>query len=153
LVETIKSEVAQRDWALREWATLRRLKLEELLAKNADGDDFLDRLRDRTLEGEQLTDRRPDAEMETLMTLYFPELRDEVKDYSRCFSQQVLIGREATFAIMQSIKAVPFDRAKHQAIQDKYINDLKPLWDETSTANKQLKAAAARLVQGIMGIA
>jgi hypothetical protein len=31
LVETIKSEVSQRDWAQREWTNLRRVKLEALL--------------------------------------------------------------------------------------------------------------------------
>jgi hypothetical protein len=32
VVETIKSEVGQRDWAQREWTNLRRMKLEALLA-------------------------------------------------------------------------------------------------------------------------
>src|SRR5262245_52346586 len=31
-VEDIKSEISQRDWARREWANLRRIKLEALLA-------------------------------------------------------------------------------------------------------------------------
>jgi hypothetical protein len=31
--EGIKSEVSQRDWAQREWTTLRRVKLESLLEK------------------------------------------------------------------------------------------------------------------------
>jgi hypothetical protein len=31
--ETIKSEPGQRDWAAREWANLRRVKIEELPGK------------------------------------------------------------------------------------------------------------------------
>jgi hypothetical protein len=51
LVETIKSEFGQRDWASREWATLRRVKLEELVAKNADCDEYLYRSRSKAIAG------------------------------------------------------------------------------------------------------
>src|SRR5258707_13134082 len=43
LVETIKSEVGQRDWASREWTNLRRIKLEELLEKMHESTAMLDR--------------------------------------------------------------------------------------------------------------
>src|SRR6476619_6060836 len=33
LVETIKSEVAQKDWAQREWTSIRSLKLDALIEK------------------------------------------------------------------------------------------------------------------------
>src|SRR5262249_61677006 len=46
LVETIKSEVSQRDWTQREWTTLRRIKLEALLEKLHEGEVYLDRRRD-----------------------------------------------------------------------------------------------------------
>jgi len=36
LVETIKAEVGQKDWAQREWTNLRRTKLEALLEKMHD---------------------------------------------------------------------------------------------------------------------
>src|SRR5262249_58022566 len=41
-VETIKSEVAQKDWAQREWTNLRRTKLEALLEKMHDCEAYLD---------------------------------------------------------------------------------------------------------------
>src|SRR5262252_4432820 len=51
-VETIKSEVAQKDWAQREWTNLRRTKLEALLEKMHDCLAFLDQLRRRAVKGE-----------------------------------------------------------------------------------------------------
>src|SRR5262245_32814719 len=42
LVETIKAEVGQKDWARREWANLRRTKLEELIEKMHDCLVFID---------------------------------------------------------------------------------------------------------------
>jgi ABC-type phosphate/phosphonate transport system permease subunit len=53
LVETIKSEVSQRDWAKREWANLRRLKLEQLLEQVDDRDHYRDLIRTNALGGTQ----------------------------------------------------------------------------------------------------
>jgi hypothetical protein len=44
LVETIRSEVGQKDWARREWTNLRRIKLEELMEKMHECETYLDRL-------------------------------------------------------------------------------------------------------------
>jgi hypothetical protein len=58
LIETIKSEVSQRDWAQREWTNLRRTKLEELMEKTHDCLAFLDQLRVRAVKGEFETGER-----------------------------------------------------------------------------------------------
>src|SRR5262249_17746595 len=44
LVETIKAEVGQKDWAQREWTNLRRTKLEALLEKMHDCETYLHEL-------------------------------------------------------------------------------------------------------------
>ncbi|GEP61531.1 hypothetical protein [Reyranella soli] len=41
IVERVKSELAQRDWAAREWANLRRVKLEELVGKASECREYL----------------------------------------------------------------------------------------------------------------
>jgi hypothetical protein len=51
LVETIKSEVSHHDWAQRERTTLRRIKLEALLEKMHECEDYLDRRRNTAMEG------------------------------------------------------------------------------------------------------
>jgi hypothetical protein len=58
LVETIKSEVSQHDWAQRERTTLRRLKLEALLEKVHECEDYLDRRRDMAVEGKAAVPER-----------------------------------------------------------------------------------------------
>jgi hypothetical protein len=82
-VETIKSEVGQRDWAQREWTNLRRIKLEALLEKTHECEVYLDRQRDSAFEGNVMTpERDPIGELETLAALYFrdfPKLKSEVE--------------------------------------------------------------------------
>jgi hypothetical protein len=153
LVETIKSEVAQRDWVLREWVTLRRVKLEELIAKNADCDAYLDRVRENAIDGERFSEVRPDADMHTLMILYFPELKDEVEERCRCFVQQLMVGSRVAYDVLQLKQNSPFDSAKYATIHGKYLDELKPLRAQSFTADRRLKEAAAKLVQQIVGIA
>jgi len=45
LVETIKSEVGQKDWAQREWTNLRRTKLEALPTALHDCEAYIERCR------------------------------------------------------------------------------------------------------------
>jgi hypothetical protein len=52
LVEGIKSEVSQRDWAQREWTNLRRVKLEALIEKMHEREAFLKVQRRKALDGE-----------------------------------------------------------------------------------------------------
>jgi hypothetical protein len=40
LVETVRTEVSQKDWMKREWLNLRRIKLEALVEKLNDVDEF-----------------------------------------------------------------------------------------------------------------
>jgi|SRR5262249_8710422 len=71
LVETIKAEVGQKDWAAREWINLRRTKLEALLEKMHDCEVYLDVLRKRCVDGEEVPrDRDPMSELDTIATLY-----------------------------------------------------------------------------------
>jgi hypothetical protein len=95
-VETIKSEVAQKnDWARREWANLRRIKLEALLEKVHECGVHLSRLYDPAYEGKPAT---PEAdcisEADVLAALYFPELKSEADRFTlSCREQRVLIGK------------------------------------------------------------
>jgi hypothetical protein len=78
-VETIKSEIGQRDWARREWTNLRRVKLEALLEKMHECEDYLNRRRALAGAGKAATpERTPINELDALGALYFPELKSEV---------------------------------------------------------------------------
>jgi len=76
LVETIKAEVGQKEWARREWGNLRRTKLEALLDKMHDCEVYRDRLRHKTFYIGISTDpesceRDPVSELSTIAELYF----------------------------------------------------------------------------------
>jgi hypothetical protein len=78
LVEDIKSEVGQGDWARREWTNLRRIKLEALLEKMHECEVYLDRRRNSAYEGEPAKPERDCiSELDALAALYFRELRSE----------------------------------------------------------------------------
>ena len=78
IVETIKSEVSQLDWAQRERATLRRLKLEALLEKMHECEVSLDRRLDMAVEGKAAPPERDYLkELDAMATLYLPELKSE----------------------------------------------------------------------------
>src|SRR5215510_4710397 len=69
LVEAIQSEVSQKDWSRREWANLRRAKLEELLKVAHDCEDFRKRYRTNCMEGVHTPEHDPDSELETIAAL------------------------------------------------------------------------------------
>jgi hypothetical protein len=89
LVENIKSEVSQRDWAQREWTNLRRIKLEALLEKMHDCKAFLNVQRRKAIKGEiEAQERDKWSELDDIGTLYFRELRNEVDNFSnKCIEQ------------------------------------------------------------------
>jgi hypothetical protein len=69
LVETIKADVGQRDWAAREWTNLRRVKLEELLNKVGDCDAFCERQYHHILDtGSIPTERDFGSELDMITT-------------------------------------------------------------------------------------
>jgi hypothetical protein len=57
LVETVKTEINQKELARREWRNLRCVKLEQLLAKKHDCDDYLEQMRSNAFERKGLAMR------------------------------------------------------------------------------------------------
>jgi hypothetical protein len=101
MVETIKSDVGQKDWAKREWTNLSRIKLETLLDKMHDCEVYLNVLRDKCVAGEEVhRGRDPLSELETITTLYFRELRPEVDKFVREGHTQVAAALKLRHARM-----------------------------------------------------
>jgi len=79
LVETIKAEVGQKDWAQREWTNLRRTKLEVLLETMHDCETYLDQLSSRAIKDDYEAGKRdPAGPLVAIGALYFPELENEI---------------------------------------------------------------------------
>ena len=76
--EEVRSAIAQSDWAAREWRTIRRIKLEELLLAAYALDQWLDLQRSKWLHGAEVdVDGKPMDKIKLLATLYFPDLQPE----------------------------------------------------------------------------
>jgi hypothetical protein len=59
MVGTIKSELAQKDWARREWTNLRRIKLEELLSQTDECGPYFQRQRASAFIGDLSNEQDP----------------------------------------------------------------------------------------------
>jgi hypothetical protein len=147
LVETIKAEVGQRDWAKREWTNLRRTKLEALLSSMHDCESYLDRLRTKAISGEGLTpERDPMDELNAIAALYLPELRGAVVNYSVACRKLLSIGLH----LRQEVLHAGTDIAARQKAYDKHSANwsLKEVLD----TREALKTAARALLVEIMGV-
>jgi hypothetical protein len=144
LVETIKSEVGQKDWTRREWTNLRRIKLELLLQRLHDCDDYLDRSRSAALAGNTSAERDPRDELDTIVALYFPELKLEEIAFSLPYMEEkgliLQLGQE-----MQKAGSDP-------AVRDQIFQRFPGKWSEQYAARRQaskklVKAARTLLVE------
>jgi hypothetical protein len=145
LVEAIKSDVGQKDWVAREWRSLRRSKLEELLEKKHDCDEYLDHYRTSVIDRKNFEARDQIAALETIVDLYFPELKKEASAYiALCRAQVGLHARYLVQGLRLGKQATP------QPIVDQYLHDLERL--KLDEADQNLRAASANLLRTIMGV-
>jgi hypothetical protein len=148
LVENVKAEVGQKDWAAREWRNTRRTKLEEVLVKMHDCDEFADRFRTTSLEGVTYNERDPVGELETLGILYFPELKDEVFGYAAAHRQHIVAGSVLANELIRDRT----DLAKREVHYAAYMSGYQDRLSATSVAQRKLNSAARRLLVQIVGI-
>jgi hypothetical protein len=147
LVETIKSDVSQRDWARREWINLRRSKLEELLNLAHDCSAYLKRQHLGALDGKVFEEADPLGKVETIATLYFPEVANETYTFG-------LVCRERGSANLTLAHEVIGAKAANdpdamQAAIDKYKVQMTPA---VARADRELKQAARKLLVEILNL-
>jgi hypothetical protein len=149
LVETIKSEVAQKDWAQREWTTLRRTKLEALLEKMHNCNLYLERLRDKSVLGEDLAERERDpfSELDTIVGLYFPELLLYVVNFRREGQTQVTAAHK-----FRRILTSTDNEEVIQQRRNEYFAWCQDHAAKLIGASTELTFAARRLLVSIMGV-
>jgi hypothetical protein len=138
MVETIREEIRQEDWINREWANLRRMKLETLLTKVHDCEHFLDQLHNATLKDH----RDPMPELEVVTTLYFPELKIEVEAYlDQCRAKRISVSEPSSQA--GKLDALLLSTQKIGP----HVNQT-----EFEAARDRLSTAARNLTTQIMGV-
>jgi hypothetical protein len=138
---------APGNWAQREWTNLRRIKLEALLEKTHECEDYLDRRLNTALEGKAAIPERDYVnELDVIATLYFPELKNEVDQFvGICRAQHIPI-----IELGQAVLGAKGDGTAFQAA----VKNFKSQWDASklSAARHALTAAARSLVERIMNV-
>jgi hypothetical protein len=147
LVETIKSEVGQRDWARREWTNLLRLKLEALFDKMHKCEADLERRRLAVFNRSPLERERDYlSELDTISSLYLPELVIE----TAAFSRECRSGHIAVLRLDQALYNAGDDGAARKRAYD----DFNETWgsEERLRVREALRDAARTFLKGIMGV-
>lgn len=151
MVETIKSEVGQRDWAEREWKNLRRRKLETLFDKIQECDADLERRHLALRQGAPLKEERDYINeliipLETISTLYLPELSIQTNEfYSQCLN-----AHSALLALDQALR----DAGGDSAARERAYDDFNNTWQAQGrlSARWALQDAARTFLERIMGV-
>jgi hypothetical protein len=146
IVETVRSEFAQRDWATREWANLRRVKIEELLGKVNECREYLAEHSRAAYDGQELPKGDPINDLETIAVLYFPELKDETKGFLERHRLLVHEGRKLKMILPRGGEEAK--KRKSEFASKAAITDVR----ESSKASEKLTEAARELLEKIMGV-
>ena len=148
LVETIKSEVSQRDWAKREWANLRRLKLEQLLEQVDDRDHYRDLIRTNALGGNSIEARDPISAVDMLTILYFLELASQVQEY---FKLHLAYVASAHKLLLDTLTAGT-DLVERQKVADLFLSTLHQRATKLALATDAIQRAARKVLLEITGL-
>ena len=149
LTEKIKAEVGQLDWT-QEWTNFRRFKLEALLNKLNECEEYLDEHRNDCIDGKVANVRELGSQLDTIQTIYFPELVNEVRSYLDIYNTAIRAGS----SLVQELEARSDGNLKQRA-REKYTATVTGL--EFSAKRKvavdELKSSARKLSIEIMGVA
>jgi hypothetical protein len=148
-VETIKSEVSQRDRAQREWTNLRRIKLEGLLEKMHECEAYLDRCADALICGRMVPQERDLAsELLAISSLHFPELEPQVHRFFETYGKHLITGHNFEMARALAGK----DQQARQNAIDTFRQDWAANLNERLDSRIDLIAAARSLLKRIMNV-
>jgi hypothetical protein len=146
IVEKVRSELAQRDWAAREWANLRRVKIEELLGKVNECREYLMEHMHAAQQNQELPKGDPINDLETIARLYLPELKDETKALFDLHRLRVHEGRMLQIFF-----------ARGEEVANEYKSKYADKWANTTVrelprVSEKLTEAARELLEKIMGV-
>ncbi|HEU0117912.1 MAG TPA: hypothetical protein VFR09_04690 [Alphaproteobacteria bacterium] len=100
-VEEIKSEIHQADWTAREWNTIQRIKLEELLTAVIGQCAYMEDLRSyHFFNNPEPTNHQLLEKIDMLSKLYFPEMDQTVTEFVAKCRELMIIVYEASNKIL-----------------------------------------------------
>jgi len=118
--EDVRSEISHADWKSKEWKTLRRIKLEELMLFLYETRDWIADQASVKMFGSEpssLTDQQ--ARLDLTARLYFPELWSDVQACSVTISQMKVMVFEAALGKLNSkndVNILSTEVEKHKAV-------------------------------------
>ncbi len=147
VVEKVKVEIAHGDWAEREWKTLRRLKLEEMLRLAYETRNWIERYTQNCLlrKGEDLGSHKL-ADVTNICFLYLPELRNEVTEFNN-FTLDViklLTAHELAVRTKQT-------NSDH-LIRGKKLGEFQELFKDMTDALVSVRDKAPNVMGEILGV-
>jgi hypothetical protein len=148
LVESVKAEVGQKDWAKREWTNVRRTKLEALITAMHDSEAYVQQHLYASIQGKFFGDRDRLNELQSIADLYLPELRPEVSGFTTACREQIVssanLGQQVASADAHR------DRDARQRLIDEYHAQLNI--SSMLKASSALTDAARKLLLKIMDV-
>lgn len=146
--EEVKATVSHSSWAQREWLTIRRLKLEELLSTAYALDQWLEVQKQRWVLGEASGgDETLPQRLQSIGTLYFPEMNAETQAVWQAFANAQLfilkLGTPAVIAKHQN------NAAAHKAALEAFSQGWMAHYGPTRYALAALEKCAAQQMREI----
>ncbi|KRH98647.1 hypothetical protein [Curvibacter sp. PAE-UM] len=165
VVEDVRAEVLHHDWTLREWKSLRRAKLEELVLCSLAIEEWLDSAHDNSIMFKEVEiGPSPVEKLQVLLRLYFPEMKTEgnalisstralyifILEYGQLLSPHHFGSKKAHLK-------KDYDKAEEylkqlESIREKYIADRAQKFIGFWTDKTKFEERAHEILLEIMGI-
>jgi hypothetical protein len=147
--ESVRSAIARADWAEREWQTLRKVKLEELLTAMHATTHHLDaEINARLFDEEMPAEASPIWKVEALSSLYFPELSVEANAFGLVFAQY----RSWVIDVQAQLSSAGRDLIQRQKVFDARFPEMKQMRPKLLASAQLLTASASKLMKAIAGV-
>lgn len=163
-VESVRTEIAHGDWVAREWKTLRRQKLEQLLENVLATKEWQEAYRSETVFQSKISAGvSPVAQIELIGLLYFPELRDCIFSFCQTHTEiyvltlkcgQGLIKPVGMFDLAFKNSDIPEMKRSSEEAQElraQYFKEHLPIHTRQLVAKSQLEHAARDIFLSIVG--
>lgn len=165
IVATINAEIAHGDWVAREWKTLRRLKLEQLLENVSALKEWQESFwREHIFQSTISAGTSPLPKIQLVGLLYLPELQGCITVVSQTHSEMVLL----TLKYAQIIRSERFqaetalrksDLVGHQVMSaqlsrttESFSEENRAIYEKQLDSIGRLHLAAQETFRGIVGI-
>ncbi|MGO9013997.1 MAG: hypothetical protein ACLQF0_03355 [Dissulfurispiraceae bacterium] len=147
--EQVKTAIAHSDWTVKEWKTLRRVKLEEFVESVYSIEEWLDKERDIRFFGEQKEQVRcPIQKIQIISRLYFPELEDETLAMISAFYgfQKWILGMQ------QKVLAATGNPEQLQAVYNVMPQEMNTYLAKLLAITSAIEAKVPALMKEIVGV-